>query len=96
METVVKGQNVLVWNTEREYAIFGQRIAATAIKEGCLAFVDYDRQVDGIVYSRRLLRNIVMTDYDGNYYTQPETVAQLQAVKFLQDNKEEILKVLSK
>lgn len=36
------------WNTHRCYSDEGQRIAATVLKDGRVAFVDVDRQIESI------------------------------------------------
>ena len=36
------------WNTHRGYTDAGQRIAAAVLEDGRVAFVDVDRQIDGI------------------------------------------------
>ena len=38
----------VAWNTHRCYTDAGQRIAAAVLEDGRVAFVDVDRQIDGI------------------------------------------------
>ena len=64
------------WNTHRCYTDAGQRIAAAVLEDGRVAFVDVDRQIDGITIASvfdmlqerrptaRDLESFVMKEYD--------------------------------
>ena len=65
------------WNTHRCYTDAGQRIAAAVLKDGRVAFVDVDRQIDAVTTASvlgvtpqgrrptpRELASFVMNEYD--------------------------------
>jgi hypothetical protein len=65
------------WNTGRFYSDLGQRIVATMLPDGRIAFVDLDRGIDGLTnivldkadYAPHVIQQIVMGDYDYGRYT---------------------------
>lgn len=86
----VRGVEVLVWQTGRQYTPDGQRIAAMLTVDG-LAFVDYDRNVDGVSKACPFIEVDIMKAYDECLYSGARFLSSLTAVKFLQDNKKDIL-----
>lgn len=69
----------IAWNTGRGYSAHGQRIAATMLEDGRIAFVDVDRHISGVTreafmgrdetpVNRRRLQAFVMRDYDNCAY----------------------------
>ena len=62
---------VETWNTGRYYGEHGQRMAASKLEDGRVAFMDMDRQIDGVTktpFEGTNLRNFVMTEYDHGRY----------------------------
>lgn len=87
---------VKTWNTGRQYSEHGQRMAATSYK-GSTVFVDFDRHIDGVIKYHcgpynAFIREYVMTAYDKNQYEYPMTQDMRDAIQFIQDHREELLK----
>ena len=58
---------ILKFNTGREYAKNGQRIAASLLDNGTIVFVDIDRRIDGVISPGALTRDDVLAF---GYFTQ--------------------------
>ena len=67
--TTQKKEEILTWNTRRPYSEHGQRMAATKLQNGKVAFVDIDR---GLSYTTTkvcpgpVTQAFVMGCYDNN------------------------------
>jgi hypothetical protein len=80
--------NIISFNTGRGYTAHGQRIAATQLPDGSVAFCDIDRGIDYITTGPcDLTQSAVMSAYDhnrteGSWYALPDGYAikaELQA-----------------
>lgn len=61
--------NIITWNTGRKYTANGQRIIATRLENGCVAFYDVDRMIAGVTHEAcDLTQHAVMSAYDANKY----------------------------
>jgi hypothetical protein len=62
--------NIIAFNTGRFYTDKGQRIAATQLDDGSVAFCDIDRGIDCVTIGDcNLTQSDVMRAYDHNAYT---------------------------
>jgi len=70
--------NIIAFNTNRGYTTHGQRIAATQLDDGSVAFCDIDRGIDYITTGPcDLTQSAVMSAYDhnrteGRWYALPD------------------------
>jgi hypothetical protein len=89
----VEGAEVLVWNANRNYTDFGQRIAAVQV-EKAIVFLDFDRDISGVLLNCPLDSEYIIALYDANVQQQAYSIAETAALEFLALYKDEILTAL--
>ena len=79
---------IITWNTGRWYSEEGQRIAAVTLPDGRIVFLDYDRNIDGVIqpipapifdwqevkHTPRSIADHVMREYDAGDYVSVYTL----------------------
>ena len=96
-KAIINGREVYVWNTNRYYCKEGQRIAFLVhrtLYETGVVFLDYDRQIEGVIPECVATSYDIMVHYDNNNHHPVGNADEYAMVRFLYENKEEILNLL--